>query len=388
MEESYNEKYDVFISYSRKDYVDENNIIIPGNVVSKVKDILDKMKVKYWFDVDGIYCGDEFAPLIARAIKNSKIFLFISSHNSNASDWTSNEIAVAHAYKKKIIPFRIDNSVYNESIIIYIAKLEYIDYTKNHALAMTRMSDSIEKYLNQIAKQEKLAEEEKQKEEERLKQAIENERELSRIRERLTNVSKELDSLRSQWQVSSTLFDELKAKEAVLLGKPYQHRSLKIDQGPDSYNENPGRNGENKEKTDETFSLRTMLKIYPPDGKEIHPLVYIVLRLFLYVSLSATIIFLIAGFNSDHSEDRILFFLSSLYFCIFFLSLFYVFKWKRNAFYVFTAVLIALFLFFSVLSFHFKYWLLSILILLLLVVVIFALYRVKYNGKTIYEQTE
>ena len=33
-------QYDVFISYSRKDYVDENNDIIPDNPISKLKDYL------------------------------------------------------------------------------------------------------------------------------------------------------------------------------------------------------------------------------------------------------------------------------------------------------------------------------------------------------------
>lgn len=32
--------YDVFISYSRKDYKDKNNNIIPDNIVSKIKEAL------------------------------------------------------------------------------------------------------------------------------------------------------------------------------------------------------------------------------------------------------------------------------------------------------------------------------------------------------------
>lgn len=32
--------YDVFISYSRKDYVDEQKCVISGNVVSKIKEAL------------------------------------------------------------------------------------------------------------------------------------------------------------------------------------------------------------------------------------------------------------------------------------------------------------------------------------------------------------
>ena len=96
-----NMEYDVFISYSRKDYVDENKQVIPGNVISRIKELFDANGISYWFDEDGVFSGDAFAPVIARNIKASKIFLFISSENSNASEWTSNEIATAHAYKKK-----------------------------------------------------------------------------------------------------------------------------------------------------------------------------------------------------------------------------------------------------------------------------------------------
>lgn len=33
-------EYDVFISYARKDYVTEEGTVIPGNIVSQIKDVL------------------------------------------------------------------------------------------------------------------------------------------------------------------------------------------------------------------------------------------------------------------------------------------------------------------------------------------------------------
>ena len=50
-------QYDVFISYSRKDYVDEQKNIIPGNEVSKIKDALSEAGITYWFDEERIYSG-------------------------------------------------------------------------------------------------------------------------------------------------------------------------------------------------------------------------------------------------------------------------------------------------------------------------------------------
>lgn len=146
--------YDVFISYSRRDYIDENKQVIPGNIISQIKDLFDKNGISYWFDEDGVYSGDAFAPVIARNIKSAKIFLFVSSAHSNASEWTSNEIATAHAYKKKIIPFRYDESVYNDSVIIYIARLDYIDYKTNPSKSLSRLLLSVQNYLKEERKRE------------------------------------------------------------------------------------------------------------------------------------------------------------------------------------------------------------------------------------------
>ena len=142
-----NSRYDVFISYSRRDYIDENKVIIPNNIVSQIKDALKKADISYWFDEDGLYCGDAWAEKLAERIEECSIFLFISTSNSNEAEWTSKEIATAHMFKKKIIPFRVDESVYNKSVIIYIANLDFIDYYTNPTLAMARLVDNISKYI-------------------------------------------------------------------------------------------------------------------------------------------------------------------------------------------------------------------------------------------------
>ena len=160
--------YDVFISYSRRDYTDESNQVIPGNIITQIKQLLDANGITYWFDEDGIFSGDAFAPEIARNIKSSKIFLFVSSEHSNASEWTSNEIATAHTYKKKIIPFKYDDSIYNDSVIMYISRLDYIDYPANPIKALDRLLSSIKDYLNKLAEKEhneRLAEERRRNEE-------------------------------------------------------------------------------------------------------------------------------------------------------------------------------------------------------------------------------
>ena len=140
---------DVFISYSRKDYIDGNGKIIKNNAISKIKHALNEESISCWFDEDGIYSGDEFASIITKAIRTSSVFLFISSKNSNESLWASNEIAVAMAYRKPIIPFRIDDSPYNDSVMMKIVALDYIE-CKEINRAITQLIKAIRYHLSHI----------------------------------------------------------------------------------------------------------------------------------------------------------------------------------------------------------------------------------------------
>lgn len=136
-------KYDVFISYSRKDYVDNDGNVIPNNMLSQIKATFKANGISYWFDEEGIYSGDEFASVLTKAIRNSQILLFISSVNSNQSKWTSNEISTAMEFNKTIIPFRIDNSPYNDSVMMKIVSLDYIDCNTNKEKAINKLLRSV-----------------------------------------------------------------------------------------------------------------------------------------------------------------------------------------------------------------------------------------------------
>lgn len=320
-------KYDVFISYSRKDYVDEKNNVIPNNVVSQIKELLKKSNLSYWFDEEGIYSGDEFAPMLARAIKNSKIFLFVSTENSNSSDWTSNEIATAHAFKKKIIPFRVDSSVYNDSVILYIAKLDYIDYNANPAKALIRLLKSINEYLLEYHKnnQDSNGHELDQKA---------REKELNRLRERISKVSKEMDDLRNQWQVSSTLYDDLKAREAEMLNVPYERKKIGLD---DEVKQD--RSGLSSNSKISVFK-RLINWLKSPDGRVRHPWSSITLKSLLIIAVLSSICLYICFFAfPEPLQSRMVFLKSSCklsFLCIIF---FYAIKWKRVMAYIFFIII-------------------------------------------------
>lgn len=111
------EQYNVFISYSRKD---------SEKVLSVVKKLQDR-GFTIWIDKDGIESGDSFKSVIVHAIKNSDIFLFFSSKDSNASSWTVKEVNTAVHLKKSIIPVRLDDTDYDDSILFDLGSLDFVD---------------------------------------------------------------------------------------------------------------------------------------------------------------------------------------------------------------------------------------------------------------------
>ena len=132
-------KYDVFISYSRKD----------SAVVKEIVRHITDAGYSVWMDIDGIESGDEFKEKIVAAIEDSEIFLFFSSSDSNVSPWTVKEVNVAVALKKSIIPIRLDESAYNKSILFDLAGLDFVmcKGSSNVHDAVTRLLHALERKI-------------------------------------------------------------------------------------------------------------------------------------------------------------------------------------------------------------------------------------------------
>ncbi len=140
-------KYDIYLCYSRKDLFDEQGQVIPGNEISKILQALTDAGISYWIDKEGGYHGDAFYKKIIENIKASRIFLFLSTHNSNNSDWTANEIAIASVYKKLILPIRVDDSVYSDDIMLQIVSLEDIKYYENPEKGLLDLINAIKEQI-------------------------------------------------------------------------------------------------------------------------------------------------------------------------------------------------------------------------------------------------
>ena len=128
-------KYDVFISYSRKDYVDNQGNVMEDSPVNRIIQFLDEKNISYWVDKEGIYSGREFVEVLANAIVDPKMVIFVSSKNSNSSIYTTGEVFEAIENKRLIIPVKIDNSQYNPKFKLLLRPLDFIDYSKVDALS-------------------------------------------------------------------------------------------------------------------------------------------------------------------------------------------------------------------------------------------------------------
>lgn len=91
---------DIFISYSRKDTA----------IADRICKALDRAGISYFIDRQGISGGMDFPEVLAQAIVDCKIFLFLASHNSYNSGFTRNEITFACNHKRKMLPYIIDGS--------------------------------------------------------------------------------------------------------------------------------------------------------------------------------------------------------------------------------------------------------------------------------------
>lgn len=96
-------KYDVFISYSRKDTA----------IADKICYAFDRAGITYFIDRQGIGGAYEFPEVLANAILDSKLFLYLASENAYKSKFTNSEITFAFNEKEKnsILPYIIDSSI-------------------------------------------------------------------------------------------------------------------------------------------------------------------------------------------------------------------------------------------------------------------------------------
>lgn len=208
-------EYDVFISYSHQDYMGDNKVLKSDSPIIKIREALDNENIKYWIDRDGIYSSVEFMQKVSEAIRCSKMMIFISSINSNSSEWTPGEVITALKEKKSIIPIRIDDTKYSDKIEILLNPLDHIDYFLNPEYAISQMILSVKYILNKIKEDDVNREFEIKRKE----QLAKIDKDIQEKNDEKNDISKTIATSQSRLREIDSQLSKLYSEKDTLLGK-------------------------------------------------------------------------------------------------------------------------------------------------------------------------
>ena len=133
-------KYDVFISYSRKDM----------HFATQVCDMLNRYacfyQFSYFFDKEEIKSRNEYLKRISSAISESKSMLFLASRNSFESEFCCKELLFADKRHVHIHQYRIDDSEAPDDIELVLCTHQYCEASSTSIETIVRevLSDVLE----------------------------------------------------------------------------------------------------------------------------------------------------------------------------------------------------------------------------------------------------
>ncbi len=117
-------KYDVFISYSRKD-IKEVKVFI-----ARLKREIPSLTI--WIDYNDIKPAEAYEEKIVSAIDSSKCVLLFASNHSMQSKHVKREISYAENVEKKVIPLLLNGSNLRTGLFLYkFGEINYIDTTND-----------------------------------------------------------------------------------------------------------------------------------------------------------------------------------------------------------------------------------------------------------------
>lgn len=110
--------FKIFISYSTKDL----------HIVNQVKNLASGKNIELFVAQYSIVPSQILSNSIEYAISNCDLFILLWSQNSKSSEWVPQEIGIAKAYGKTILPIILDKQL---TLPGFINDLKYLDATSN-----------------------------------------------------------------------------------------------------------------------------------------------------------------------------------------------------------------------------------------------------------------
>ena len=131
-----------FISYSTSDQ----------DFADRLVAYLESKGIPCWIATRDIPNGVDFTDAITEAIQNCQYFILIGSESSNISRHVKNEIAMAFDKEKTIIPYKIEDFKFSDSINYYLTLKQFIHaYKYDEKEGLDRLVDSILNNIKEIA---------------------------------------------------------------------------------------------------------------------------------------------------------------------------------------------------------------------------------------------
>jgi TPR repeat protein len=107
----------VFLSHASKD----------KKIADTICAAVESRGIQCWMATRDVHPGENFQQAIVRAIRSTKVMLFVFSANSNNSDEVKKEIALAGSNKLFVIPVRVEDVAPNEALAYEFATRQWIN---------------------------------------------------------------------------------------------------------------------------------------------------------------------------------------------------------------------------------------------------------------------
>ena len=130
-------KYDIFISYSRKD----------AEIIDRIEQELALYGMTCFIDRSGINPGEDYAEVISKALFESELMLFVWSENSNQSKETANEVALAIDFEKQVVPFKIGKFQADYKLAYRLVRFNRIDALTYNEQKIVELGEKLARQL-------------------------------------------------------------------------------------------------------------------------------------------------------------------------------------------------------------------------------------------------
>lgn len=122
--------FQVFISYSTKDI----------SHVEQINQICEEAGAQTFFAEQSLVPGESLDADVISAIKSSDLFLLLWSKNSRESEWVQQEIGIAIAENKKIIPVALEPNLQMPG---FIKDLKYLPFYNDPAKRLSWLKQNL-----------------------------------------------------------------------------------------------------------------------------------------------------------------------------------------------------------------------------------------------------